>query len=299
MLTLSTLAGLATGLGGLIVVIKRPGEKLMGLLMGLAAGIMVAIAFLELVSQALKSGEMNEVHVLLSDGGQLLHLGVNNEWPVSEAGILISDNELGLTNAVNAERRQLCILHALKYLLFTLWGEGISRDDRIKVENAAKHALFMLVNSTKRHLRGKDGDRALLKAGIERTLGELYEVADGLRERGYTRTSAFIMRNARFMVTFAELALEGVEKDTLHHKQDRTLDGGGIQTVQEQVDALVGEGLEEHADAGPGEVRRAGDIRAPPRERDRRRDKAPQEQHTEHSVEGEAVRGRPLQEPGA
>jgi len=28
---------------------------------------------------------------------------------------------------------------------------------------------------------------------------------------GYTKASAFIMRNARFMVTFAELALEDVE----------------------------------------------------------------------------------------
>jgi len=29
--------------------------------------------------RALKSREMNDVHVLLSDSGQLLHLGVNSE----------------------------------------------------------------------------------------------------------------------------------------------------------------------------------------------------------------------------
>lgn len=58
---------------------------------------------------------MNEVRVLLPDGGHFLHLGVNSEWPISEAGILVSDNERGLTSAVNAEKRQLCILHALKY----------------------------------------------------------------------------------------------------------------------------------------------------------------------------------------
>jgi len=51
--------------------------------------------------RALNNGEMNDVHVLFSDGGQLLYLGVNGEWPSSEAGILVSDNELGLTNAVN------------------------------------------------------------------------------------------------------------------------------------------------------------------------------------------------------
>jgi len=47
-----------------------------------------------------------------------------------------------------AERRQLGILHALKYLLFTLWGEGMRKEDRIEVEKAVKQALFTLVNST-------------------------------------------------------------------------------------------------------------------------------------------------------
>ena len=51
---LSTLAGLATGLGGLIAVVKRPRKKLLGFLMGLAAGIMITLSFLELMSDALK-----------------------------------------------------------------------------------------------------------------------------------------------------------------------------------------------------------------------------------------------------
>jgi ZIP family zinc transporter len=52
-LVLSTLAGLATGLGGLIVVIKRPGKKVLGFLMGLAAGIMITLSFLKLMSEAI------------------------------------------------------------------------------------------------------------------------------------------------------------------------------------------------------------------------------------------------------
>jgi ZIP family zinc transporter len=51
---LSGLAGLATGLGGLIAVIRRPGRKTLGFLMGLAAGIMMMLSFLELMSEALK-----------------------------------------------------------------------------------------------------------------------------------------------------------------------------------------------------------------------------------------------------
>ena len=43
---LSTLAGLGTGLGGLVVLIRKPGEKLLVFLMGLAAGIMIMLIIL-------------------------------------------------------------------------------------------------------------------------------------------------------------------------------------------------------------------------------------------------------------
>ncbi|MBS7614899.1 hypothetical protein KEJ18_04125 [Candidatus Bathyarchaeota archaeon] len=171
--------------------------------------------------RGLESKEMNNVHILLSEGGELLHLGVNGEWPSSEAGILISDNEPGLTNAVKAERKQLCILHALKYLLFTLWEEGMSKEDRIEVEKAVKQTLFTLVNSTKKHLKDKYKER--LKTRIENTLVELYEIADKLGERGCTKASTFIIRNARFMVTFAELALEDVQIPYTTNKIERLM----------------------------------------------------------------------------
>jgi len=53
-LVLSTLAGLATGLGGLIVLFRRPGRKLFGFLMGLAAGIMITLSFTQLMAEALR-----------------------------------------------------------------------------------------------------------------------------------------------------------------------------------------------------------------------------------------------------
>ncbi|MCU0605975.1 MAG: ZIP family metal transporter [Candidatus Edwardsbacteria bacterium] len=42
---ISLLAGLATGLGGLIAIIRKPGEHLFGFLMGFTAGVMIALAF--------------------------------------------------------------------------------------------------------------------------------------------------------------------------------------------------------------------------------------------------------------
>jgi ZIP family zinc transporter len=51
---LSLLAGLGTGLGGLIAVIRKPGNRSFGCLMGITAGVMITLSFLELVNEALK-----------------------------------------------------------------------------------------------------------------------------------------------------------------------------------------------------------------------------------------------------
>jgi len=171
--------------------------------------------------RALCSREMNMVHVLISGGGELLHLDVNGEWPNRRAETLISDSEPGLTNAVDVENRQICILHALKYLLFTLWGDGMSKDDRLKVEAAVKHALFTLVNSTKKHLQDKD--KMQLQKRINKTLRKLHKIAEELDEDGYPRASEFIMKNARFMVTFAQLALDDIQIPYTTNKIERLM----------------------------------------------------------------------------
>jgi ZIP family zinc transporter len=49
---LSLLAGLGTGLGGLVAAIRKPGKRPTAFLMGLAAGVMITLSFLELVNEA-------------------------------------------------------------------------------------------------------------------------------------------------------------------------------------------------------------------------------------------------------
>ncbi|MBN2086074.1 MAG: ZIP family metal transporter [Anaerolineales bacterium] len=49
---LSLVAGLGTGLGGLIAVLHRPGRRTFGFLMGFTAGVMISLAFMELVAEA-------------------------------------------------------------------------------------------------------------------------------------------------------------------------------------------------------------------------------------------------------
>jgi len=55
-LLLSLIAGLATGIGGLVVVFRRPGKKTLGLMMGLAAGVMITLSFTQLLPEAIHTG---------------------------------------------------------------------------------------------------------------------------------------------------------------------------------------------------------------------------------------------------
>jgi ZIP family zinc transporter len=48
----SLTAGLATGLGGLIALVKKPGRRSLGLMMGYTAGVMLTLAFTGLIGEA-------------------------------------------------------------------------------------------------------------------------------------------------------------------------------------------------------------------------------------------------------
>jgi len=49
---LSLVAGLGTAVGGLLAVVRRPGRRQFGFLMGMTSGVMITLAFLELVNEA-------------------------------------------------------------------------------------------------------------------------------------------------------------------------------------------------------------------------------------------------------
>ena len=53
-LLLSLMASFGTGLGGLIAIIRKPGRRSYGFLMGITAGVMICLAFLELVQESIE-----------------------------------------------------------------------------------------------------------------------------------------------------------------------------------------------------------------------------------------------------
>jgi len=54
-------------------------------------------------------------------------------------------------------------------------------------------------------------EKTQLQRRIHRTLRALHKIAKELNEDGYLRAAEFIIKNAKFMVTFAELALEDIK----------------------------------------------------------------------------------------
>ncbi|MHC4715087.1 MAG: zinc transporter ZupT, partial [Planctomycetota bacterium] len=56
-LLLTTLAGLSTGLGGLLgILVRKPGPRVMASTLGFAAGVMIYVSFVELLARAVDSG---------------------------------------------------------------------------------------------------------------------------------------------------------------------------------------------------------------------------------------------------
>ncbi|MBT8172330.1 ZIP family metal transporter [Candidatus Bathyarchaeota archaeon] len=87
---LSLIAGLGTGLGGLIVLLRKPGEKLFVFLIGLAAGLMIMLSFMELLFDSVMISGFFPAAVGFISGSLLLFLLdflLPHKHVVSEKGV--------------------------------------------------------------------------------------------------------------------------------------------------------------------------------------------------------------------
>jgi len=163
---------------------------------------------------------LNEVRIVIgydpdTHRKTLLHASVNHDW--SQVGrevntrysSLVGDAERGIRLNLTYARRQLDLVHAVKDSLYKRWAEGMSRQERETVGVEMKQLLYTLVNSVKKHLEDYDGEA--LRNRIESTVKDLIALAEHLKLKGYPKTAAFIKSNARFIVTFAKLALKNIQ----------------------------------------------------------------------------------------
>ncbi len=145
----------------------------------------------------------------------LIHASVNRDWSHVGRAVntskssLVGDADRGIRLNLDYENRQLDLVHAVKDSLYKLWAEGMNRQERETVSIEMKQLLYTLINSVKKHV--EDNDEEALKRRIEDTVKGLITLADDLKRKGYPKTAVFIKSNARFMVTFAKLALKNIQ----------------------------------------------------------------------------------------
>lgn len=161
--------------------------------------------------RSVERGEFNQVRVGIgvdTGGKWLLNLTVNQPYQhIPKNSILISDGDLALKSQ-EPWRQQLCIIHAVKRLMFALWKERASKEEREHLKTELERILYTLVNSTRKHR--EDGKHEALRRRIKSTLKTLSNLSAELKRRGYREAATFLTHNAKLLVTFAELALEGI-----------------------------------------------------------------------------------------
>jgi len=193
--------------------------------------------------RSIQRREFNQVRVAISvdtHGKQLHSLTVNQPYStLPEDSILVSDGEPDLKHH-DPEKHQLCVLHAIKRLMYALWRERASKEEREYLKAELERILYTLINSTRRH--ANDGDHEALRRRIDSTLRELSKLAATLKRQGYSEASEFIARNGKLMVTFAELTLKGIHIPYTTNQIERLLRKiGAIQRIRQPDNKASGD----------------------------------------------------------
>jgi len=153
---LSLVAGLGTGLGGLIAVIRKPGRRSFGLLMGLTAGVMITLAFMELVNEAWKLKGFWTATIGFTAGAIFMLL-----IDLSIPHIRFGEKE-AITEARTLEDETLFVPHRSQF-------------------NPRSHPHFMRHRHGRRRNRNTIVDAKLLKTGILLAVGiTIHNIPEGI-----------------------------------------------------------------------------------------------------------------------
>ena len=127
------------------------------------------------------------------------------------AKVAVSDNEPSLRNALleKAFNYQACVRHCIGDVRFYLWSANVPKDQRDNLSGKLEVILEILRNSVNKHLA--DGNFECLRWRINWTLSELERLSGAMLEAGLPVVARFIKNAANYMVTFARLAMKGIQ----------------------------------------------------------------------------------------
>lgn len=167
-------------------------------------------------------GKKNEINVILgrnqnSGEKSLLGLSVNEDWKSTMhqfkgwAKVAVSDNEPSLRNSLleKAFNYQACVRHCIGDVRFYLWSAKVPKGQRDNLSGELEGILEILRDSVNKHVA--DGNFERLRWRIKWTLSELERLSSTLLEAGLAVVARFIRNAANYMITFARLAMKGIQ----------------------------------------------------------------------------------------
>jgi hypothetical protein len=128
------------------------------------------------------AGELADDFTLVADGDK-------------DQLVLLKDKELS--------EYQLCINHAVRYVNYSLWKDGVGIKQRKKLVGKLAEILFTLKNSVLKHLKDKEH----LKQRVDWAVEELKKLYEVVRDISWS-TAKFINRVSNHSVTFARICYQ-------------------------------------------------------------------------------------------
>lgn len=163
-------------------------------------------------------GHKHQVKVIASldeeNNKTLVSKEVNTTWnemfnkvDLTKYIVFVGDCEPELRKTVidNGLSFQICHVHAFNQLQYFLWKDGVLKKHRDNAVKYLKKILFTLQNSTKKFFN--DFDEKRLQNRIEDTKFKLSMLTNLCYKNEYFETYRYLMRNMRYLLTGAKLAI--------------------------------------------------------------------------------------------
>lgn len=137
---------------------------------------------------------------------------LNDIQALDKKAAVIGDGDREMINALVTGKRefQMDLVHLFRTTGYKLWQDAkLSLDDRKSIVRELEEILYTLKNSVKKHIQDENIDA--LKRRINSTVDALKKKAKDLHKVGCSKVAKFIRKFSNACVTFARLAVEGIQ----------------------------------------------------------------------------------------
>lgn len=177
------------------------------------------ILFRHVIGLNLKKMQYFLLKVAVNDSWENIAKSVSEFVDISKA-YLISDADRGIINAFKdfVKDNQICVLHVIKYVTYSLWSQDAPKNYKKKVKRKIQQLLFTLVNSSK-----KNAGTERLNDRLGKTRKGLLDLAEDLRKKKFIMAADFITTHIDEITTFARAAKEMANIPYTNNREEREM----------------------------------------------------------------------------